>query len=68
MKRADRRLLRNNPQVASRAEAWIETYASKDHTSFAWKVASRAEAWIETRAPAGDAQQRIRRLPCGGVD
>ena len=48
MKRADRRLLRNNPQVASRAEAWIETYASKDHTSFAWKVASRAEAWIET--------------------
>jgi len=55
------------PWVASRAEAWIETYIPVD---FHWSaiVASRAEAWIETCAFGWAFCGSVGRLPRGGVD
>src|SRR3954451_24749006 len=53
--------------VASRAEAWIETI-------YQWRfklpmaVASRAEAWIETFIRRWWANRATGRLPRGGVD
>ena len=52
--------------VASRADAWIETFkdAINSHAS---NVASRADAWIETDTPARR-ENRYRRVPRGRVD
>mgnify|MGYP000865798304 CR=1 FL=1 len=53
--------------VASRAEAWIETYmCQRRYVRIA--VASRAEAWIETSDAVSDPPRTSSRLPCGGVD
>ena len=54
-------------QVASRAEAWIETSLNHPDKN-TLRVASRAEAWIETTSAARMGARRRRRLPRGGVD
>ncbi len=47
LKRDDRMITDVTVKVASRAEAWIETFVLYPY-SVATSVASRAEAWIET--------------------
>ena len=47
MKQDSLRLGKVESHVASRAEAWIETYSESYFTVYII-VASRAEAWIET--------------------
>jgi len=56
-----------NPIVASRAEAWIETI-NINIKVIPFHVASRAEAWIETRRITRLSEATIGRLPRGGVD
>ena len=53
--------------VASRAEAWIETGRSSGRVE-PRSVASRAEAWIETMPGLSYLSASSGRLPRGGVD